>query len=191
MTVYELRFDVNHFKSLLVDEKNTWKIPAFEFDGKPKLSAWKPPKMYCDRPNLKTPDFWSPATSAAIAAGSKALPFVQTMFEMAGELLPLPYENGEETLTLLHILEYLNCLDHDKCEWRTTAAEKRLYPTRYVFHPNRFGESTLFRIPENRALAFCYERESDPETEFKAAVEHAKLTGLEFVAIWTDKKRRK
>ena len=133
--------------------------------------------MYCDGPLQKEPDFWSIGTGATIVAGDKALEAVQTMFEMAGELLPLPYAG--KMLTVLNVTECINCLDHEKCEWRTARNGIRLYPTRYVFHSKRFNESSLFKVPEVRtSTIFCLEHEFDPQTEFKAAVEEAGLQGL-------------
>ena len=64
---------------------------------------------------------------------------------------------------------------------RTTA------PLQYVFNPVRLDESSLFKIPETyRSEILVLEREGDPESEFKAAVEKSGLKGLQFKEIWAD-----
>jgi hypothetical protein len=88
------------------------------------------------------------------------------------------------------VTECVNCLDHDKCKWLKTKDGQRIYPTKFVFHPDRFVESSIFKIPEMRASSpLCVERENDPETEFKAAVEHHKLKGLTFKLLWSGRER--
>jgi hypothetical protein len=61
---------------------------------------------------------------------------------------------------------------------------------RPAFLSSRFGEETLFKIPEDRAtVIYCAEFTGDPDDgEFKAVVEHHKLTGLTFELVWTDEK---
>jgi hypothetical protein len=185
--VYQVEFDVNNFRSLAADDVADARS-ILSFECKPKLPRWKPPSMYCPDPLSPAPDFWYIGGGSGIAVSSAAFPKVQTQFEMAGELLPLPFEGGE--LTLLNVLVCINCLDHDKCTWVKTKDGRRLFPNpyqdgAYVFHPDRFAESTLFKIPEmHKSTVLCIEREDDPETEFKAAVEHHKLTGLAFKELW-------
>ena len=57
-----------------------------------------------------------------------------------------------------------------------------------AFHGKRFGGECLFKIPEGGAhRIYCLERSGEADDgEFKALVEHHKLTGLEFTLVWTD-----
>jgi hypothetical protein len=105
--------------------------------------------------------------------------------EMAGDLLPLPYEDQE--YTILNVTECINCLDHEASEWRHSPfTGQRISPLRYVFHPDRFSESTLFKIPETRrAEILVVEGLHDPEAEFRYAVEQGNLKGLIFEELWS------
>ena len=184
MKIYKVECDVNTYQSLYPEDDDVYNSETLFFGGTPKASDWKPPKMYCDRPLLKRPDFWY-IGPGVIVAGASAMDAVRTPFEMAGELLELPYDN--EILTVLNVTECINALDHDASEWLMTADGQRAAPTRFAFHGNRIGESSLFKIPETRfAYVFCAEREADPEIEFKAAVEHHQLKGLVFEEVWSD-----
>jgi hypothetical protein len=118
----------------------------------------------------------------------RSIEHVRTQFEMAGELLPLPCDGVE--LTVLNVLECINCLDHERSTWLTTKDGQRIYPDpfkkgSYVFHAERLPESSLFKIPELRqGRVLCRERDGDPELEFKAAVELHGLVGLKFQLLW-------
>jgi hypothetical protein len=142
--------------------------------------------MYCPNPLAPQPAFPYLGTPGALVAEARAFDVVQTHFEMAGEILDLPFEG--RILKVLNVLRCINCLDHKKCKWVTDADGKRLFPrgTGYAFRPERFDVSSIFKIPErHKSLVFCWERDGDPEEEFKAAVEKHKLTGLKFVLRWS------
>ena len=101
--------------------------------------------------------------------------------EMAGQLLPLPF-NGE-TLMALNILVCLDCLDNDASEWkqmRTTG--NRLIVTPCI-RSDRLTTSTLFKSAHNACEIYCWENEADPEYEFKACVEANGITGLFFKEV--------
>ncbi len=104
---------------------------------------------------------------------------------MAGEILPLPF-NGHE-YGILNITDCVNCLDDVRSEWvlgKDTG--KRIRIERYVFFPDRFSESTLFKIPETRrGQLLTVEGVADPEQEFKPTVEKLGLTGLKFEPLWS------
>ncbi|MBN9689582.1 MAG: hypothetical protein J0M24_05035 [Verrucomicrobia bacterium] len=61
---------------------------------------------------------------------------------------------------------------------------------RPAFFGSRFGEESIFKIPEDRATAlYCVERTGDADDgEFKAVVNASGLTGIEFDLVWTDEK---
>ena len=105
-----------------------------------------------------------------------------TLLEMAGELLPLPYEGG--VYTLLNVTECIDCLDSGRSEWHYTASGERVGgPNRYVFHSKRFSESLIFKIPEtNRAEVLLLDRE-DGEGFLDLAQEHG-LVGYRLELLW-------
>jgi hypothetical protein len=57
---------------------------------------------------------------------------------------------------------------------------------RYSFHPDRFSESPLFKIPETcRAQILLVEGFRDPEEEFRYVVEQTGLKGLVVQELWS------
>jgi hypothetical protein len=102
---------------------------------------------------------------------------------MAGQLFPLPH-NGT-TYQLLNVTECINCLDTKKSKFYEDGA-----PQKYVFHPNRFSESSIFKIPETaKGEVLLVEGARDPEEEFRALVEKHKLQGVLFEELWSDQKK--
>jgi hypothetical protein len=186
MKVFRVNFDVNRYQSLLpVDEKIA--RPQLDFDCTPRAESWHAPAMRVPNPALPAPDLWEPA-SAAIAAAPPALERVRTIFEMAGELLPLRIPGVD--LTVLNVTCCVDALDEDRCTWIKTRDGRRIMPNRfaagsYVFHPDRFDEPTLFKIPQTRRTELlCLARDGDPEHELPAAVEKFALTGVGFILLW-------
>src|SRR4051794_31748731 len=99
MKVYQICGDVGHYQALYPDDPEVWASKMLVFGGTPKAADWRPPRMHCNKPLLKRPDFWY-VTPGALVAGASAIEAVRTPFEMAGELLDLPYQN--EILTVLN-----------------------------------------------------------------------------------------
>lgn len=180
MKIYKIEHDVERYQSLYPEDDKD--MDMLFFGGIRKAESWKAPRMYCLNPLLERPDFWY-TNPGVVIAGASAIEQVRTIFEMAGELLEFPFEG--ENLTVLNVVECINALNPDRSEWLLTADGQRAAPIRYAFYEKRIGESSIFKIPETRfADVFCAEWEGDPETEFKAAVEHHQLTGLIFKEMW-------
>lgn len=186
MKVYEVRHESNKFRSLLFEKGvDEYTHPLLKFDGTSVAEDWKPPGVWCHSPKKKQGDFWGIGSSAVPAVTRAAFPHIQTHIEMAGEALPLVFEGVE--LFILGVTEVINCLDHEKCRWHDDGVRKRLnVDAGYHFFPERFSESSLFMLPETcrSSRVYCLERSGDPEEDFKAAVDGAKLTGLKFMQIW-------
>jgi hypothetical protein len=100
--------------------------------------------------------------------------------EMAGELLPLKYK--DEMFSVLNITECIECLDSERSEWHTRANGSKLL-VRPFFRAERLPASTLFKSAHSWGHFFCVEYSGDPKEEFKACVEHEKLTGLLFKEV--------
>lgn len=187
MIVYEVMHESNKYKSLLFEDGIVeYKHPLLQFDGTAVAEVWKPPGVWCHYPKKKAGDFWGIGSSCVPAVTRAAFPHIQTHIEMAGEALGLEYEGVE--LLILNVTEVINCLDHAKAQWRDNGdGTRRLnIDAGYHFMPERFSESSLFRLPETcrSSRLYCVERSGDPEEDFKAAVDAAKLTGLKFTQIW-------
>lgn len=183
MKVYRIQHDVNNFQYFLPEDPNIWQTDMLTMNCSSKIKKWVPPKVYSYKPHLKIGDFWNLGTGMLVTT-AKATKILATFLEMSGELLPLPYQ--EEEFTILNITECINCLDHTNTKWvygETTGAKIRI--EEYAFHPDRFSESTIFKIPETcKTQILVIEGLKNPEDEFKHIVEETGLLGIDFEQIW-------
>jgi hypothetical protein len=156
-----------------------------EFIGRPK-EQWQSPSMFSLYPTRREPDFWGvELASGAFAVDPKALDTVYMFLEMAGQMLPLEY-NGK-TLTVCNITCCIDCIDHERSEWRTLPSTGERYAVRKPFFvPEHLTSSTLFKIPQMPRDIFCWEEHKEAESEFKASVEKEQLKGLKFELEWTN-----
>jgi hypothetical protein len=185
MKVFRVSLDSNKFQSLLPCDQAIWRTEALEMNCSPKMSAWCPPAVYVSNPRLRLGNFLH-LCSGGFVTDPKGLESLRDLLEMAGELLPLPHDGF--TFWLTNVLECFNCLDAEASQWvlgKTTGA--RVAIRRYEFFRDRFGESTLFKIPETAAgEVLTVSGMKDPEDEFKSRVEQAGLQGILFEELWSD-----
>jgi hypothetical protein len=165
------------------------------FAGTPYTRKWKPVRFYVDKPKLPRPDFFM--QTRGWICNERAMLLAGEAMEMAGESLPVEIEGETGQFAFFHITNCINVLDPEKSEWEVLGPVKgykslESYTARQLkrpaFRPERFGEESLFKIPEDYGIrSYCLERSGDPDDgEFKAVVEHHKLTGLTFDLIWSD-----
>ena len=111
--------------------------------------------------------------------------------EMSGEFLPIRVEGDKGEYWIYNITNTINVLDQKKSVWQKLGpgADDRMLK-RPAFIPSRFGDETIFKIPEDRGTRmYCVESTGDPDDgDFKAVVESNSLTGLAFELIWSDEK---
>jgi hypothetical protein len=180
--------------SLGGQEGETPRFMLDEFHGKPFSRQWKPIRYWLDKPLLHRPDFYG--LVCAFICSERALTVAGEPLEMCGELLPVEIEGERGEFRLFHVTNCINVLDRDKSRWRTLGPSKHYKHItetftvleKPAFNPERFGEETLFKIPEDAGVStYCLERSGDPDDgEFKALVERQGLTGLQFEFIWSD-----
>jgi hypothetical protein len=104
---------------------------------------------------------------------------------MSGECLPL--RCGDEELFLVNVTECINVLDERSSKRDTYPDGSPARILEFAFHPRRFTETPLFKIPETCKIdILSVEGLKDAEDEFKGRVEKLGLTGLLFVQLWTD-----
>ena len=153
-------------------------------DCQKKFSGWKPLDVYAHNPKLKRGNF-AHLCSGAFVIDAQATDKLRAVLKMAGELLPIEYE--DTGLSLFNALECVNCLDGQETKWvlgKTTGTRIRI--VEYHFRSDRLSESSIFKIPETaKAEILCIEGMKDPEDEFKAQVEAAGFTGLLFDELWS------
>lgn len=196
MKVYEIsalakprdkRFD--DFTPLAADDK-VWDFLEREqnFDGRPFNKKWEPQMFYIEKPRLPHPNFYWFGASKFVC-DEKARKLAGEALEMSGELLPVRIEGFKQRYWLYNITNCINVTDLRKSKWKYLGAkrEHRILE-RPAFIPARFGEESIFKIPEDRGAAmYCVERTGDADDgEFKALVEHHDLTGLVFELVWSN-----
>ena len=181
MKVYKILADVNRFQYFLTEREEDWE--SLVMDGTSKAESWIPPLVYVYQPKLEKGDFYN-FSNGILISSPEATEALRTQFEIAGELLPLPY--GDKNFTLLNVTECIECLDEKTTEWvigKTTG--ERISIKSYAFHSNRFSESDLFKIPQTCKTEILYvEGIKDYEDSFRYAVESNALRGLKFQEIW-------
>jgi hypothetical protein len=157
------------------------------FGGVPFDGNWKTPTFYIEKPLVPKPDFFWPGGSAVVC-NEKAREIAGEAMEMSGELLPIRVEGEKGKYWIYNITNTINVVDAKKSKWQELCTCRMMM--RPAFIASRFGEETIFKIPEDRgASMYCVEFTGDPDDgEFKAVVEHNGLTGLSFELIWTDEK---
>ncbi len=125
-----------------------------------------------------------------LTADGRATEALRTHFEMAGELLPLPYKG--EIFTVLNVTECIDCLDHERTTWNVVRRNDKEIPVcidRYVFREDRLSESPLIKIPEeNVSSIFLVEGHMDPDEEFREIVNRQGLEGLKFEEVWSSQR---
>lgn len=179
MQVYQFRNDVNHYQYFLAEE--VAEEIHLRTDCAEREVSWTSPKVYIYKPFHKKGDLFHFSDSGPIF-GPSATEKLRMHLEMAGELLPLSYQG--EIYTLLNVTECINCLDQEKTEWVTAPDGTRLWPGRYVFHPDRFSESDIFKIPETyRAEVLVIDRDDDEG--FVAALKEHNIQGYTLELLWS------
>jgi hypothetical protein len=179
MKVYRIENDVARYQYFLT--KHEADLFGLHTDCQPKGDTWRPPEVFIYKPLAKAGDFYQ-FGGAGLITSPRATESLRTFLDMAGELLPLPYQGQE--YTLLNVTECINCLDQERTTWLKDVHGNRVSPLQYVFHPDRFASSRLFKIPETyRGETLVVEYGYDDE-EFRFVVEQAGLQGLLFRELW-------
>ncbi len=180
MRVYRVRNDVNRYQFFLPDHEKGGS-DLYGMDGTPKAQTWSPPSVFILHPKHEAGDFYQYYSNVLISS-PRATAALRWHLERAGELLPLPYEG--EVFTVLNVTECINVLDQEKTEW-VYSEGRRLHIKKYAFHPRRFTETTLFKIPETCKAEVLVVTGQSSLGEFRDAVEQAGLRGLIFEELWS------
>src|SRR5437867_5556403 len=164
------------------------------FRGKPYPTKWKPVQMYIPKPLLPRPDFYY-FTVGVFVCNGRAAQIAGEPMEMAGELLPVTVQNVKGKFYIFNCTNCINVLNAKKSKWEDIVGDGKSFDGLAVpvFFSTRFGEESLFKIPEDfGAEIYCLERTGNPDDgEFKAIVECHGLTGLEFHLVWSNEKRKR
>ena len=179
------------YAGLYADDK-IWRFivtPECEgFMGIPRKKTWKTQPFYIDKPLAPIPNFFH-VSAGAFVCDEKARELAAEPLEMSGEFLSIKVEGKKGKYWIYNCTNCINVVDSKKSKWTKLGPkpDDRMME-RPAFYASRFGEESIFKIPEDRAtLVYCAEFTGDWEDgEFKAVVEHSGLTGLKFKLVWTD-----
>jgi hypothetical protein len=184
MKVHRVTLDVNNFQGFLPTDSKIWKTNILDLNCKPKGRSWNTLDVFIDNPVSERGNFFSLCAGAFVTDG-EARKKLLSILEMGGELLPINHKG--ETLHLFNALECVNCLNDEATSWiygEKTGA--KIMISRYQFFPDRFSESTLFKIPETRlGEILTVSGIRDREDEFKGCVEDLGLKGIIFEELWS------
>jgi hypothetical protein len=180
MTVYRIRNDVDRYQYFLTEKEEEQGI-LYGMDCTPKEDAWSPPSVYVLYPRHEAGDFYQFHSNVLIVS-PRARMLLHEHLARAGELLPLHYRG--HSYTVLNVTECINVLDQEKTEW-VYAEGHRLHIKKYHFHPGRFTETTLFKIPETSDSEILAVTGMSASGGFREAVERANLKGLIYEELWS------
>lgn len=182
MKIYKVTSDVNEYQWIMPkDEADLFSY--LSFDCVSKEQKWEAREMYIFNPKKKKGNFFSLGGIGALVFDKTALDAMLTLFEMAGEILPLRLDN--EILYALNILECTNALDQEHTKWSYYNNGARGRILNYAFHKNRLTESSIFKIPEtSKAEILTYAGIKDANDEFYHLYTKHNLQGLVFEEIY-------
>jgi hypothetical protein len=172
----------------LFAEDVVWRFIGDGLKGVP-FDRWKRQPFYINKPMLPKPNFFNIGPTAFVC-DEKAREIAAEPLEMSGEFLPIKVEGEKGKFWIYNCTNCINVVNAKASKyWKFGPGPNDRQIDIPAFFASRFGEETIFKIPEDRAtLVYCVEFTGDPEEgEFKAVVEHHKLTGLEFKLVWSDK----
>jgi hypothetical protein len=183
MKIYRIKTDSNNVQAVQPVNENLSKMDFLKFDCEQRKKDWAELEVYIYNPKTKPKDFYNMGWEILVF-NEKVLEIYQTLFEIAGEILPLQVERGQK-LYLLNVLDCRNALDYDKTVWDYYSNGQKGRILDIAFHKNRIGnESTLFKIPETcKTSIYCYTDDRNEDDQFYYLYHKHKLTGLIFEEI--------
>jgi hypothetical protein len=183
MKVFEILSDVEKYRWIHPVDDAVWDMGMMDFAGD-KKSNWKPIKCYVDNLKKEVGSFYE-FSGRALTFDKYAYEGMCDILEMAGEILPITMEEGDD-LYVLNVLDCVNALDKEKSIWHMRGG-KRTRLKKYVFQKERVHESSLFKIPENNyGAVLTYTGLKDSDDEFIGRYQRLGLTGLIFEELWSD-----
>lgn len=151
--------------------------------------SWKKPTCYVHDPiRTKDADFYHFRTGT-VAFGERVYESeLGEILERCGEVLPAVREDTNEEFYILNPLACYNCLNRAKSKLRTTPDGKVVVQVfEYIFHPERIGGESVFKIPETYLTElYAYSGRISSFDEFFQQYHEGGYTGLKFEQIWTE-----
>jgi hypothetical protein len=184
MKIFKIKNDSNNIPRLIPVVNRYHK-----YNCESKIKDWGIYEVYNADPIKKMKNFFTIGTASALVFDEHTLEICQTVFEMAGEILPIKVERGPD-LYLLNVLECMNGINYDTTVWDYYNDGTKGRILKYGFHPERvLNEASIFKIPEDlKTNIFCYADVKNPDDEFYHLYHIHKLTGLIFEELYNDGK---
>jgi hypothetical protein len=197
MRVYRVTADAkppgskeDHYAPLVVATKRDAKLLKWDdFNGRRFPRKWQPIRLYVSMPLLPYPDLFNFGIATFVCT-ERAAELAEEPLGMCGELLPVTLERTKGKFFVYNVTNCINAVDYRKSKWETLLPGKKLL-VKPAFLADRLGDLSIFKLAEDFGTTiYCLERSGDPDDgEFKAVVEHHRLTGLRFELIWSGKLR--
>lgn len=183
MRIYNVDLDMNNVQVLNLVDQTKDILELLNFDCEPRGESWTPLETYVFNPKIKAKNFFA-LPAGVLVCDEKALVACRTIFEMAGEILPIKVERGPE-LYIINILECMNGLDYNKTVWDYYSDGTKGRILKHHFISDRvINSSTLFKIPEtSKTEIFTFSGIMDSSDEFFHVYNDNGLTGLKFIEM--------
>jgi hypothetical protein len=185
MNVFYIKCDVNNFHFVYSTNQKDGARIIFHPQGQPFHESWEPSRFIYIAPgdedyNPKATygDFvWMGGGDIGLTAATAKK--VGHLFTPYGELLLLNINGDLNKVFWFHCTNIVDALDENKSKIHRFADGRIMAIDEYVFLPGRIGDNEIFYVQGTRQGPFCTER-------FKQKIEAQKLTGLDFILLWSD-----
>lgn len=186
MKIFEAKPDVNNVQWIIPNAPEKELLSVLTFDCESKSAQLKDIDWYIFNPKRKKCNFFSGVNGALIFDQDVYDGDLFTLFEMAGEIIPLKMEDGGY-LYALNVMECLNCLDKKKTrfDYYDNGTQGRILD--FSFYSNRISESSIFKIPETsttQILTYADIHAEDDELYY--LYKRLRHTGLIFKELWSE-----
>ncbi len=189
ITIYKIKSDYTGHTLTPVDHSVLLVNDSFRL--KRMRPGWNKPSFYVHDPvQTRDTDFYHVRTGTFAFKKSAYESDLGEILEHCAEILPAIREDTKEEFYILNPLACYNCLNTEKAKFRTTPDGKVVVQIfDYVFHPERIGGESVFKIP-GTYLTELYVSSGivGPSDEFFHAYHEGGYTGLKFEKVWSENK---
>lgn len=184
MKIYTVDIDSNNVQWIIPIVPEEELLNILSFNCIPKKNQFDAISWYVFNPKAKKGNFYVGVTGALIFDQAVYDSDLFTLFEMAGEILPIYLESGE-TLYALNVLECINMLNKEGTIYDIYDDGTKGRILNYSFHKNRISESSIFKIPEtSNSEILTYSGVQDSDDEFFNLYKKLNFKGLIFKEVY-------
>ena len=182
MKIYKISHKLKYQQLIPVEEDFFRK---HQFNGKEFGDRWDKPTFYLNDPLLKRGDFFHISPSVLCFTRKVFYSELGSELGKVGEILEINIEREDEPVYILNSLIRYNCLNHSELKYQNPFTKVFPLITEFSFHPNRIGDSTIFKLPDSPEVPLLCISSSDREC-FHDLYKSSNFSGLEFKEIWTN-----